>query len=195
MTLKRPAPLDADLRVETDGAATRLWHRDELLALAERAELALEVPAPPSLADAEVAEESFDQSAHIYPSCFVCGPARQCGDGWRIFPGAIGAGRVAASWTAAAEFAGGEGYLRPEFVWAALDCPGYFAVQSAAGLALLGRMAVHMHGAVPTGAPLVIQAWSLGSEGRKHGAGTAIHAADGRLLAAARQIWVSLTQD
>jgi hypothetical protein len=195
VTLKRPAPLDADLRLETDRPAARLWHGDELLAVAERSELDLEAPGPPSLADAEAAEERFDESTHIYPGCFVCGPARHCGDGWRIFPGAIGDGRVAASWTAAAEFARDEGYLRPEFIWAALDCPGYFAVQTAAGPALLGRMAVRVHGPAPTGEPLVIQAWSLGSEGRKHGAGTALHAADGRLLAVARQIWVSLTTD
>ena len=195
MTLKRPAPLDVDLRVETDGAAARLWHGKELLAVAERAALSLEVPAPPSLADAAAAEDQFDKSAHIYPGCFVCGPARPPGDGWRIFPGQIGDGRVAASWTAAAEFAGNDRYLRPEFIWAALDCPGYFAVQENAGLALLGRMAVHIYGPVATGEPLVIQAWSLGSAGRKHGAGTAIHAADGRLLAAARQTRVSLKVD
>ena len=193
MTLKRPAPLDVELQAEADGSSARLLHGAELLATAERATLAIDVPEPPSLADAEAAEDRFDKTAHIYPSCFVCGPARASGDGWRIFPGPVAQDRVAASWTPAAEFADADGGIRPEFVWAALDCPGYFAVQEAAGLALLGRMGVVIHSAIPAGQPLIVQGWGMGSEGRKHAAGTALHDAGGRLLAAAKQVWISLT--
>ena len=192
VTLRRPAPLDADLRLEADEATATLWNGEELLAQAERARLDIAVPPPPSLAEAGAAEAGFDQAAHIYPGCFVCGPERTPGDGWRIFAGKIGEARVAASWVPAAEFAGDDGALRSEFVWAALDCPGYFAVQDAAGLALLGRMAVALRAPVPAGEPLVVQAWGLGSQGRKHRAGTALHDAQGRLLAAAEQVWVSL---
>ena len=192
VTLKRPAPLDVDLRTEADGGKAELLHGEEVLAIAEQAELDFAVPEPPPVVEAHAAEARFDQAAHIYPGCFVCGPARAPGDGWRIFPGPIASGRVAASWIAAAEFADTDGIVKPEFVWAALDCPGYFAVQEPAGLALLGRMAVVIHAQVPAGQPLVIQAWDRGSNGRKHHAGTAIHAADGRLLAAAHQTWISL---
>ena len=195
MTLKRPAPLDVDLRAEAGDGTAALLHGDELLATAGRAQLDINIPEPPPLSEAKAAEARFDMAAHIYPGCFVCGPARAADDGWRIFPGPIAKGRVAASWTPAAEFAGADGIVHPEFVWAALDCPGYFAVQEPAGLALLGRMTVVIHEKVPAGEPLVIQAWSLGSDGRKHDAGTAIHSADGRLLAAARQTWISLKAD
>lgn len=192
MTLKRPAPLDVELRAEADGTIASLWHGGDLLAGAVRAELELAVPEPPALAKAEAAEARFDQAAHLYPGCFVCGPARLPGDGWRIFAGAIAEGRVAAHWVAKAEFAGPDGFLAPEFAWAALDCPGYFAVQAAAGLALLGRMAVAIHHPVPVEQPLIVQGWAISSDGRKHHAGTAIHADDGRLLASASQTWVTL---
>ena len=182
VTLKKPAPLGVDLRAEAANGNAALMDGEEVLALAESAEIAIDVPPPPSLDEASLAEIRFDQAAHIYPGCFVCGPAREPGDGWRIFPGPCAAGRVAASWAPAAEFGDGLGEVKSEFVWAALDCPGYFAVQDAAGLALLGRM----------GEPLIVQAWALGSDGRKHRAGTAIHAADGRLLAAAGQTWITL---
>lgn len=192
MTLKRPAPLDVDLRAEAEGDEAALLLGEEVIAVAERTHLTIAVPPAPSLAEAEGAKARFDKAAHIYPGCFVCGPGRAAGDGWRIFPGPVAAGRVAASWTPAAEFAGADGAVRPEFVWAALDCPGYFAVQAAAGLALLGRMGVVIHAAVPSGQRLIVQGWEIGSEGRKHRAGTALHDADGRLLAAAEQVWVSL---
>ncbi len=192
VTLKRPAPLGVDLHAQVEDGSAALLNGDEVLALAERADIAIEVPHPPSLTEAEIAETRFDQAAHIYPGCFVCGPAREPGDGWRIFPGSIAPGRVAASWTAAAEFAGPDDCVQTEFIWAALDCPGYFAVQEAAGLALLGRMTVHVHQPVPVEEPLIVQGWAIGSEGRKHHAGTAIHASDGRLLAAASQTWVTL---
>ena len=192
ITLKKPAPLDVELRIERDGGEARLLHGDELLATGEQAALDIAVPEPPNVADARAAEERFDREAHVYPGCFVCGPQRAEGDGCCIFPGPIGVGRVAASWTPAAEFAGEDGNVKPEFVWAALDCPGYFAVQDRAGLALLGRMGAAIHAPVPARETLVVQAWDLGSEGRKHRAGTAIHAADGRLLAAAEQLWISL---
>ena len=191
VTLKQPAPLDMDLELESDENKAVLRQGADELASAERARIDIAVPAPPLLAEAEAAELRFDQAAHIYPGCFVCGPAREAGDGWRIFPGPTGEGRVAASWTAGAEFADG-GAVKPEFVWAALDCPGYFAVQGPAGLALLGRMGVVIHQSVPSGAPLIIQGWAIGGDGRKHHAGTAIHAADGQLLAAATQTWVTL---
>ena len=169
-----------------------LTQGNDVVALAEAAAVEIEVPMPPSIADAKAAESRFDKGAHIYPGCFVCGPDRAERDGWRIFAGSIGGGRVAASFTPDAEFGDAGGDLKPEFVWAALDCPGYFAVQQAAGLALLGRMAVVIHRRVPTGEPLIVQAWDRGSEGRKHCAGTALHLSDGTLLAAAEQIWVTV---
>lgn len=192
VTLRRPAPLDRDLSIERDADQASLHDGEHLLAVAERAAVEIDVPAPPTLDEALAAETLFRADRHLYPGCFVCGPDRDEGDGWRIFAGPIGKGRVAATWTPTPEFAGDDGEVQPEFVWAALDCPGYFAVEEAAGSALLGRIGVRRHAPVRAGAPLVISGWAVGSEGRKHRAGTALHAADGRLLAASDQLWVSL---
>ena len=190
--LNRPAPLDRDLTIDRSGEGAALYDGDDLLAIAEPAAVAIDVPPPPALDEAAAAEQSFDKEGHIYPGCFVCGPDREDGDGWRIFPGSIGEGRVAATWTPPAGTGSQSGHLLPEFIWAALDCPGYFAVQEPAGLALLGRIAVSIRSPVRCGEPVIVQGWAIGSEGRKHRAGTALHTADGRLLAVADQLWISL---
>ncbi len=191
--MKRPAPLDVDLEIERVGDELALTCDGEQLAVAKAEAVIIDVPEPPSLAAACAAEARYSgHRHHIYPGCFVCGPERAKGDGWRIFPGQVGVGRVAATWTADEEFAGTDRMLEREFVWAALDCPGYFAVEQAAGRALLGRVAVVICEPVPTGQPLIVQAWAQGSDGRKHHAGSALHAQDGRLLAAASQTWITL---
>ena len=190
--LKRPAPLDRDLIIERSGNGAALYDDDQLLAIAEPSAVEIAAPSPPSLDEAIAAQSRFDRDAHIYPGCFVCGPDRAAGDGWRIFPGDIGEGRVAASWTPPADIISHSGHVLPEFVWAALDCPGYFAVQDRAALALLGRIAVSIRAPVPSGATLIVQGWGLGSDGRKHRAGTALHTSDGRLLAIAEQLWITL---
>src|SRR2546429_181527 len=61
---------------------------------------------------------------HPYPTCFVCGPQRDAGDGLRIFPGPVeGRALYAAPWVPDESLADSMGLVRPEFVWAALDCP------------------------------------------------------------------------
>ena len=102
VSLRAPAPLGRDLMVDTAGEGATLSDGDTLIAEASRALLSLDIPPPPTLAEAEAASARFDRAAHLYPGCFVCGPGRAEGDGWRIFPGPIGDGRVAATWTSAA---------------------------------------------------------------------------------------------
>jgi hypothetical protein len=45
---------------------------------------------------------------------------------------------------------------------------------------------------VRVGELLVVTGWPIGSEGRKHFAGTALHDSDGGLVAAATATWVTL---
>jgi hypothetical protein len=192
VSLRRPAPLDTDLRLEHADDEACLYDGSALLAVAGRKAVTIDVPPPVLVEEARAAEGRFLADRHLYPGCFVCGPDRLAGDGWRIFPGRTGNGHVAATWTAPAEFGDEQGNLPPEFMWAALDCPGYFAVDDAAGLALLGQIGVHQYTAIPVGEPLIVSGWSIGTEGRKHRAGTALHSAEGSLLATAEQIWISL---
>ena len=188
VTLHRPPRLDRDLRID----GSRLLDGDTLIASAAPVAVDLDIPPPPSLADAEAAEARFTGfSGHIFPRCFVCGPARAEGDGLRIFAGAAG-GQVAASWIPDPSLFDDRGLLKTEFVWAALDCPGYFAVEELARPAVLGRFAVRIRERRINPQQLVVTGWPISSEGRKHGAGTALHDAGGRLLAAGRATWVTL---
>ena len=193
VTLRLPPPLDRDIELGSDGTSAWLKDGDALIATAERHELSLHVPSPPALTQAEDAERRYAGFRHhAFPGCFVCGPERAAGEGLRIFPGAVANGQVAAIWEPDGSLLDDEGAVRPEFVWAALDCPGYWAVAASAGIAVLGRFAVVCHAEWVPAAPMIVTGWPIRSEGRKHEAGTALHDADGRLLAAASATWITL---
>ena len=192
VTLKVPPPLERDLVIRSDGSSAALCDGETVIASAERAAVSVDVPAAPSLADAQAAEQRYSgRHDHIFPTCFVCGPDRHEGDGLRIFPGAVGE-QVAAVWTPDASLLDDSGAIRPEFIWAALDCPGYFAIEQTAAPAVLGRFAVHLYEQDIGPKPLIVTGWPIRSEGRKHEAGTALHDAQGRLLAAAHATWITL---
>ena len=77
-------------------------------------------------------------------------------------------------------------------VWAAIDCPGAFAVGAdGRGEVVLGRMACRVERRPERGEECVVVSWPLGADGRKLYAGTALFAASGELLALARQTWIS----
>jgi acyl-coenzyme A thioesterase PaaI-like protein len=191
VTLHAPPPLDRALHLEVDESVARLLDGETLIASANPAEVDLDVPPPPTFADARSATARFTGfTHHIFPACFVCGPDRAEGDGLRIFAGEAD-GQVAAPWTPDPSLFD-EGVLRSEFVWAALDCPGYFAVEEQARPALLGRLAVRILEPAIAPQPLVVTGWPISQEGRKHVAGTALHTAEGRLLAIGRATWIRL---
>jgi hypothetical protein len=177
VTLRRPPPLDTPLRWDGE----RLWEGEQLVAEARRAQVELDLPAPVSLAEAEEATSRYAGfERHAFPTCFVCGPERP--DGLRIFPGAVD-GVVAAPWTPAE--------ASPELVWAALDCPGAFAVQfSERGDVVLGRITARVDRLPESGEPHVVVAWPLGEDGRKLYAGSAIFTAGGEPVARARATWI-----
>jgi hypothetical protein len=80
---------------------------------------------------------------------------------------------------------------RPEFVWAAIDCPGAYAVGAEGrGDIVLGRMTARVDRVPDAGEQCVVASWPLAEDGRKLYAGTALFAADGELLAIARQTWI-----
>jgi antitoxin (DNA-binding transcriptional repressor) of toxin-antitoxin stability system len=197
VTLKSPPPIDQELTLETDDRSASLFRGDEIVVTASREPVDIAVPVPPTLAEARDAEPRFTgHSHHIFPGCFVCGPDREANDGMRVFPGALHDKdrRVAATWTPDESVAGEDGLVRPEFLWAALDCPGYFATEDKAGLALLGRMSAVIHRRVRAGEPLIVTGWPIDSEGRKHRVGSALHDAHGELVAAAQATWITLNE-
>ncbi len=178
VTLRLPPPLERPLRFD----GTRLWDGDELVAEASPTELALEPPRPVAFVDAERAATPDLDSP--FPECFVCGHLRD--DGLRIFAAPIpGRDVVAAPWVPSEEL------CAPEFVWAALDCPGAYATGvPGRGTVVLGRLAARVERVPRAGERCVVVGWSLGAEGRKHHAGTALFGEDEDVLGIARAIWI-----
>ena len=80
----------------------------------------------------------------------------------------------------------------PELVWAAIDCPGAYAVGAAGrGEVVLGRMTARIQRLPESGDRCVVVSWPLAEDGRKLFAGTALFAEDGELLALAEQVWIA----
>jgi hypothetical protein len=194
VTLRRPPPLGRALRVERrDDGSVHLEDGLAPVAEARPTALVVDVPEPPSPEEVAVAAARFAGfRRHAFPTCFVCGPERERGDGLRIFAGPV-AGRplVAAPWQPDRSLAGLGGFVEPRFLWAALDCPGYFAALGAADRpALLGRIAGQVTGRVRPGERCTITGWAIGHEGRKHTVGTALFDERGALAATARATWI-----
>jgi len=205
VTIRAPVPLDQTLRahatetgfdIMTDDASTRI------LIMSLRPSW-LETPnvKSPGLEAATVAAATFrNEEDHFLPRCFVCGPARPVGDGLRIFsdwlkePSGLDNPNdfpiVAAPWQPAPDLADASGHISPEYMWAALDCPGAFAIDKEP--ILLGRMTAKILSRPTPDAPIISVAWSKGQDRRKHFAGTALFNEAGDLLAFSEQVWIQI---
>ncbi len=185
VTLRLPPPLERPLAVRAAGGRLLLEDDDLLVAEAHPGGPDVTVPAPPTAALA--AEASAGVGAWGPPEfaeCFVCGE-RADGSGLGIHAGPVPGrdGLVAATWVARD--------VSPEVVWAAIDCPGAYAVgDPARGATVLGRMAARVERLPEEDEPCVIAGWPLGAEGRKLFAGTALYGRRGDVLALARQVWI-----
>jgi hypothetical protein len=185
VTLRVPPPLERELVVVRAEGRAELRDGETLVAEAERAAVDVDVPAAVSVEDAVEASTAYAGfREHAYETCFSCGPARE--DGLGIYAGPVEGreGLVAAPWTPRAD-------VTPEVVWAALDCPGGWAVDDfqREGV-LLGRMAARVDRLPEPGRAHVVLGWRVGEEGRKRYAGSALLTADGEVLGRARSTWI-----
>lgn len=191
-----PPPLDAPLRItKVAGGDVQMHDGETLVGSAQAIALALDIPTPPSQEEAQAAMAGFPcYNGHAFPTCFVCGTEREGHDGLALFPGPNAAANLwACVWRPSTDLLDAQGNIRPEILWSALDCPGYFAALGAQlRPALLGELAGELRGAVAGAQPLVVYAWPLGSEGRKYYAGTAIATTGGDIVACAKSTWIAL---
>ena len=196
--LHRPVPLARALAVRRDGEGVTVLDGEAVVLTGVPATVEVTLPPTIGLAEAEAAARGYPGLRdHAFPGCFVCGPARAPGDGLRIFPGPVsGRDVVAAPWIPNASLVDDRGTVRPEFLWAALDCPSGWAPIAAAGGTpmLLGELAVRVLGAVRLGEPCVVTGWALGGEGRKRFAGAALFGEDGALRAIGHATWIGIAR-
>jgi hypothetical protein len=192
--LLKPPPLATDLALHDDGAGLwSLWQDPQRIIEARPATLDLQPPAPPSYVEAlDASLHGPGTSDHPCPGCFVCGPARARGDGLRIFSGPVpGREIVAAAWLPDASLGEANGKVKPEFIAAALDCPGFHALRTGKQLWLLGEYTCHIDRLVHVAEPCVIIGWKIEGRGRVATVGTALFAEDGELCALARGTWIA----
>jgi hypothetical protein len=193
VTLRRPPPLDTALRLVEEDGQVRLFDGDALVGEGVPGQLDLEVPTSPGIDEATRASHDYAGfEAHPFPGCFVCGPDREPGDGLRIFPGPIAGGEVvAAAWEPHQSLEDGSGLVQRRHVWAALDCPSYFALPGRP-MALLGRLTARIDRLPEVGERLVVTGWPIGFDGRKHFAGSSLADEHGAVVAHARATWVEI---
>ena len=201
VALRAIIPLDIGLDLsEEDGRWVLSGEGGGLIGEAVPAASA-DLPAPlrsPTLEAARAAGLRYPGlEATYHPICVSCATARGEGDGLRVFTGQLeGAapGVVAGIWTPHENFADADGLAPIEVVWAALDCPGWYAWlvcdNHAAGL--LGTMTGEVMRRPRVGEEHIVMAWPIeGGSGRKRFAGVALYTADGQCLARGRQVWIA----
>jgi hypothetical protein len=190
VTLRSPPPLGRPLSVEQDAGSVSLRDGDDLVAEGKPADGGFDVPPPVGLDEARAAIEHYEwMHDHPYPTCFVCGPERAEGDGLRIFPSPVdGRDLYASPWTPDPDL------VRPEFMWAALDCPSGLVTNTFDGVGriLLGRLTADILGVARAGEEHVLTAWPIGRDGRKLHTGSALFTGSGELLAAANAVWIDV---
>lgn len=204
--LQRPPPLERPLELAVTDEGAQLLDGSDVVATAQAVDdVAVELPSPITFEEATEAAAAFDvdtyRAHHPFPGCFTCGPAREPGDGLRIFPAHIPrADAIASPWVPHSSLAAtsDSGLIAREFVWAALDCPSGLAWThhpEPAPPHVLGRLAARIHRTPKVGERSVAAGWLLDIDGRKRHSASAIWSAEGELLAAASATWVALTEE
>lgn len=213
ITLRAPIPLDKTLTVHRhqeedlvpvtiefapDGEGTSMTSRT-LIAEVRPQAFNLDIPVPPTFQQAlavrhlaiplQIRQDSpMPGSLGQHPVCFCCGA--QHPTGLQVYAAPVGE-QVAAAWQTRVEWGNLAGELPARFLWTALDCPGqlaYFHQGQQTGL--LGRMTARIHHPVKAGEPLVVTAWPINVDGKKHFAGSAIFNQTGELVAEAIAVWI-----
>lgn len=194
--LLKPPPLDTDMTLHADGDCG--WHvalGAQRLAEARPATLDDLVP-PAAVSHVEALEASrhapwSDSAQHPCPGCFVCGPLRARGDGLRLFAGPVrGQTLVATGWSPDESLGRGNGQVAPEFIAAALDCPGFQALQTGMKPWLLGEFTCRIDRPVLVGEPCVVMGWRIEVKGRRSIVGTSLYNEASVLCALARGVWI-----
>ena len=193
--LHAPTPLDRSLQLVREEEGARLMDGETLLvegAPLDRPLGIANLPAPPTDDAIDAARAHFPTcEQHMAPRCFVCGPERDPTEALRLLTGYDPATGLAADrWVPAADLAAADGLVAMRYVWAALDCPSYFATGLIDVPALLAGIEAEVIRRPAPGERLTVTGWSRGQEGRKYRTASVIHGAADDIVAHARALWV-----
>ena len=191
-----PPPLERPLTIREDAeSGLVLLDGMEPVATAVPKTFDLEVPEPPSYTDALAAVHGFEvfKSTRIQAASSA-GPSVSAATACASSPRRCRTELFAAAWLPGPSLAGADGKVKPEFMWAALDCPGFFATGAAAQGALLGLFAARVDRCVHISEACVVIGWALGHDGRKHITGTAVFDGDGEICGRAIATWIEPRQ-
>ena len=211
VSLLAPPPLDVPMTITAadEGGVLATYDGRSVLS-ARRTDDHVADVAPVAPDEARAAEASYAGLAHHpFPTCFSCGTGRQPGDGLRIFPGRVSDSpaedgvpprpRVAATWTPDPTVA--EDYHAYEdshpraglpVTWAALDCVGGWAGDLEERLIVLARMTARLDSLPRIGEEHVLVGLGRGQDRRKTWTSSTLYDADGRVVASAEHLWVSV---
>lgn len=192
--LRVPPPLDTPLAWSSaNGTVSLLQPPDILIGTAQAGEFSDEVPPCPTLAQAQAGMAAYPGFRHHpFDHCFTCGTARKPGDGLRIFTGPIGQSTVAAPWTPHEAFGGEDGRIDVPVMWAALDCPGGWAVDFTKIPIVLGKMTAEVFRRPRAGEDCLSTGHLRRRDGRKFLTDTALYSTAGELLGRAEQVWIAI---
>lgn len=198
VVLRRPVPLERELRIVDDGPTALVLAGRRLVAEVTALPFTsvLFPPLRPTVdeADEAAARHPWTHVRHALSQCGVCSPHRR--DGLGVTPGTLARdpSLVAAPFHTDWRLAHPDrpDVVRPEFVWAALDCPSFPAADLVAGrVRLLGTTAVARHREVYVGESFAVVGWTLGAGDRSVRTASALVDADGAVVASAQNVWVA----
>jgi hypothetical protein len=210
VSLTAPPPLDVAMPVSPDGDGGVVATYDGTPVLSARSsndEVAEVKPVGAEEARAAMAGYT-GLTSHPFPTCFACGTGRDPGDGLLIFPGRVGdvvdgggtsRARVASTWTPDPTVTEDYHAYTDEqrraslpVTWAALDCVGGWAGDLEERMMVLARMTARVDSLPAVGEEHVLVGMGRGREGRKTWTSSTMYDADGRVVATAEHLWISV---
>jgi hypothetical protein len=208
VALRQPPPLDTPMSVGDQaterGLETVAGFGGAIVARARLADGDPALVEPVPVEEARAAMASYPGLvSHPFPTCVVCGTAREEGDGLRIFPGRVadqdGATRIAAVWTPHPSTSEDYHAYVDELpraslaaTWAALDCIGGWAGDLTERLMVLAGMTARVDALPVVGEEHVVVGLARGRDGRKTYTASTLYDSDGRVVACAEHVWVAV---
>ncbi len=191
---RAPIPLGRPLHLEESPDGLVVTDGSVEIARAEDASTEKAPPLPVSLETAEAGRRWAVGRHHArVEGCFSCGMGLES---FRVHAGDVGGGLFATPFVPPAWTAGEDGVVLDRFLWAPLDCAAGWRVMldGPRRLAVTGWLHAEILKAVRPDEPLVVVAdtepeWM----GRKRFARSAMYTADGRLVAQAESLWISVS--